>query len=345
MYLATIDCGTTNSRVYIIRDDGKILGKGTRNVGVRDTSITGSKDKLKDGLASAFQEALDSSGLQLNDIACAIAAGMITSEIGLVDIPHIQTPAGLDDLAKGLQKIHDTSIFPIDIPIYFVPGIRNRFDPATATPEIVGELDFMRGEETQVMGYLSKHPTDRPVLIIILSSHTKFIYINESAKVERSLTTLSGQVYEAVKKETFIGKSIEKQAGIEAPDEYMDPKVIENAWRWREHSGFVRCLLMIRFLDVLLDTSWYERRLFFESLLAAEDFQTFTHFGISVEDERKPDVVIIGPVTRCNLYQYMLMSKFNYPIKQIDRLSDTNEIDMLNIVGSLSIARTAGIFS
>ena len=43
MYLACIDCGTTNSRVYILDDEYRVVGKGLRKVGVRDTVINGSQ--------------------------------------------------------------------------------------------------------------------------------------------------------------------------------------------------------------------------------------------------------------------------------------------------------------
>ena len=49
MYLATIDCGTTNSRIYIVNENAEILGKATKKVGVRDTAINGSNEVLKQG--------------------------------------------------------------------------------------------------------------------------------------------------------------------------------------------------------------------------------------------------------------------------------------------------------
>ena len=35
MYYVTIDCGTTNSRAYVVDHSGKILGKASKMVGVR----------------------------------------------------------------------------------------------------------------------------------------------------------------------------------------------------------------------------------------------------------------------------------------------------------------------
>lgn len=339
MYIASIDCGTTNSRVYIVDTQGNVVGKGTRRVGVRDTSMTGSKDTLKQGLKEALADALVSAKLELNDISFCISSGMITSEIGLLEIPHIQTPAGLKELAANLKFSDDNDVFPLEIPLYFIPGIRNQFEPTKTTVSDVGKLDFMRGEETQVMGYLDTFREAKPVVMIILSSHTKFIHISAEGQITRSLTSLSGQVFEAIKKETFIGKSVENREDALPPEDYFDPDVVENAYRWQEDGGFIRSLLMIRFLDVLLKTQWYERRLFFESLIAAEDIHAFTNFFDTNTD--KPLMVFIGPKARCIVYSHLFNKKLNWPESMLKSITDTNVIDKLNIQGSLAIAKAA----
>ncbi|HCG63741.1 MAG TPA: hypothetical protein DEZ27_08095 [Sphaerochaeta sp.] len=341
MYLASIDCGTTNSRVYIIDSNGTVISKGSRRVGVRDTSMTGSKETLRNGLAEALDDALKSADLKLKDIAFAISAGMITSEIGLLEVPHLQTPSGLVELSAGLRFSHDTSVFPVDIPIYFIPGIRNQFDPATTTANDVGKLDFMRGEEAQVMGYLYTYKKNKPVVMAILSSHTKFIQVSKEGKVVKSLTSLSGQVFEAIKRETFIGKSVEPQEDVTRPEGYLNSEVIENAYRWQKEGGFVRSLLMIRFLDVLLKTKWYERLLFLESLIAAEDIHAFEQFFVS--ENEKPTLVFIGPKSRCDVYAHLFKHKLDWPHASLESITDSKEIDQLNIRGSLAIARAAGL--
>ena len=125
MYIATIDCGTTNSRVYIVNDKGKVIGKASKKVGVKDTATTGSTETLKTGLEAAYYAAIEQAGLESNDIAFIISSGMITSEIGLKELPHIWAPAGMQDLADNIIKVHDTSIFPIDKPVYFVRSNSN----------------------------------------------------------------------------------------------------------------------------------------------------------------------------------------------------------------------------
>ena len=40
---AVIDCGTTMTRIYIVDENQQIIASGRKKVGVRDTSITGSR--------------------------------------------------------------------------------------------------------------------------------------------------------------------------------------------------------------------------------------------------------------------------------------------------------------
>ena len=145
---AVIDCGTTNTRVYIVNEQNRVVGEGARKVGVRDTSITGSKDTLRQGICKAVAEAVKNADLRLKDIDFMIASGMITSEIGLLEIPHIIAPAGLDELAKTIEITERGEILPLDIPIIFIRGIRNNYGE-NATLRDIRKVDFMRGEETQ----------------------------------------------------------------------------------------------------------------------------------------------------------------------------------------------------
>lgn len=341
MKFATIDCGTTNSRIYIVNEQADILGKATKKVGVRDTAIHGSNQILKDGLQETFYQAVENAGCKLNEIGFAISSGMITSEIGLLEIPHLWAPVGMDDLAQNITKVHDTTIFPVDIPIYFIRGIKNRYDPETASVKTVGFLDFMRGEEAQIAGLLSIYDLQPPLTIAVLSSHTKFISINQDSKVLGSLTTVSGQVYEAILKETFLGKSVRATTEYDDSD-YLDKDVIDSAYNWVTNAGFLRTLLMPRFLDVLIKTEWYERKLFVEATIAAEDMQAMQQFE-TFNFPLDTTFILIGAEKRCALYKHLLREKIQLS-KDILTITETEEVDLLSIKGAIALAKQAGLF-
>ena len=340
MSLATIDCGTTNSRVYIVNEAGTILGKASKKVGVRDTAISGSRATLKEGLTEIFSTALKTAGQALEDISLVLSSGMITSEIGLIEIPHIWAPASLDDLADGIKKVHDTTVFPVDIPVYFIRGIKNVFNPETINLADVGTLDFMRGEETQVAGILSEQNLPLPATVLVLSSHTKFIPIDANKKILGSLTTVSGQVYEAIIKETFIGKSI-RNPDNESSSDYFSNDVVETACQWVSRSGFLRSLLMPRFMDTLVKTRWQERKLFVEAAIATEDMRAVHGFKAMGFPE-KTSYILVGDPIRCRIYEYLLKEKLKIA-DSVSSITDVYKIDMLSIKGAIFLARRGGL--
>ena len=96
---AVIDCGTTMTRIYIVDENQQIIASGRKKVGVRDTSITGSRDTLRSGVTELFFEVLEENRIPDKQVEFAIASGMITSEVGLIEIPHLVAPVGLHQLS------------------------------------------------------------------------------------------------------------------------------------------------------------------------------------------------------------------------------------------------------
>ncbi len=343
MYFITIDCGTTNSRVYIVDEKGNIHGKATRNVGVRNTSMTGSRECLETGLREAAFEVIGKSGIDPHQFKAILSSGMITSEIGLCEIPHLCAPCDTETLAANLTRVNDVHLTDLNIPMYFVRGIKNAMPEQVEDPfGLVGELDFMRGEETQVAGLLAQKRLTLPATLVMLSSHTKFIPINEKGEILGSLTTASGQVHEAILKQTFVGKSVVKPEGAEdQPEDYFEPAIVAQAARWIGRGGLLRATMLPRFLDVLLNTKWYERKHFYESLIASEDMMAIGQMD-TFDPVFKQRFVFVGLPGRCRLYEYVV--KQNLPEAQVRSISDAMEIDKMSIDGVLEIAKKAGIF-
>jgi 2-dehydro-3-deoxygalactonokinase len=340
VHFATIDCGTTNSRVYVLDECLRVIAKGTKKVGVRDTAITGSRQVLREGLAEVLERAVRDAGLRVQDLTCAVTSGMITSEIGLLEIPHLVAPAGLADLGAGVMPVRDPMIFPLDVQLLFIRGIKNAYPAETALRDI-RRVDFMRGEETQIMGLLV-HPglPAPPFTAVVLSSHTKYIPVNEDGRIAGSLTTLSGQLFEAIRHGTSIGKSIETP---ETETETPDLSVVDIAYDAVANAGFLRSLLMPRFMDVLLGIPAPLRRLFLDAAIAAEDLQVLRDFPLLGFALDTP-FVLIGPPPRCAIFRHFL-TKYRGVIREISEVSSTEDVDRLAILGAVAIAHRAGYLS
>lgn len=330
---AVIDCGTTMTRIYIINEENNIVASGRKKVGVRDTSITGSRDVLRNGVAELFFEILEENQIQKEAVEFVIASGMITSEIGLMEIPHLVAPIGLKQLADGIVKVQDDEILPIGCPIYFVRGIRNHY-PDNAKARDLRQVDFMRGEEVQCIGAMQSRKIPLPGNIVALSSHTKIMYINEEGQVEASNTTISGQLYEALKSSTNIGKSIIDVDGEEAGG-YSFEELVSVATDCVKHAGLARTMLMPRFLQVLMKTNGEERNLFIDAAIAADDLNAFREMR---EMEYISDYYLLyGQKSRCELYTYMLKKEFGEQLV-IESIYDKDKLDQLTVTGSITVA-------
>lgn len=326
-----IDCGSTTTRLYFIRNDEVVI-KDTIPFGVDSTVATGSNLKLKQGIADEIQRLLSSNGLKLSDIRFAIASGMITSNLGLLEVPHLVAPVRIDDLAKHSRQCRDPDILPLDLPVIFIPGIKNSVDEGGW--ENIRKIDLMRGEETQAVGIMTRYKPSLPCNIIELGSTTKLIHIDETGSIAGSITTLSGQVYGAILKETFLSASV-KTDDSEPP--FFCEKVMEEAYRCVEQSGLLRTLLFTRFIQFSLPTTAAERRFFCESAIAADDMKLFNDAAEKGFD-LSGDIIFVGKEKRCQLYEAMIRTVKGMK-NAVRTISEASEIDMLAVSGAGHIAK------
>lgn len=330
---AVIDCGTTTTRIYIVNEDKRIVASGRKKVGVRDTSITGSRDALRNGVTELFYQILSENDIPDQEVEFAIASGMITSEIGLMEIPHLVAPVGLSELAEGVKKVEDPTVLPIGRPVYFVRGIRNSY-PVPARAQDLRQVDFMRGEEVQCIGIMASRNVPRPANLVALSSHTKIMHINEKGQIVASSTTISGQFFEAILESTNIGKSITAVENEEAGG-YSYEELIRIATDCVRHAGLGRTCLMPRFLQVLMKTNAQERQTFLDAAIAADDLNAFHE--MRKQGYASDYYFLYGHKSRCEMYTYMLKKEFGEHLV-VESISDKEELDNLTVIGSIAVA-------
>lgn len=332
---AIIDSGTTNSRVYLVNDSGEICASGNKRIGVRDTSITGSPEALRNGLTELFYEVLRDARVPGTEVSFAIASGMITSEIGLIELPHLVAPVGLPELSAGTVKCEDPDVLPIGRPVYFIRGVRNCYRQPAQVADL-GDIDFMRGEEVQCIGILDTLRPELPCNIIVLSSHTKLIYIDDQSRICSSITTLSGQLYDAIRQSTNIGKSLVPVQG-EKSCGYTRDEILAVAKSRVEREGLVRALLMPRFMQVLMDSTGDERSLFLDAVIAADDMRALRAMDAKGLLSRR--VILFGHAQRCEIYESLLRENFGSHI-QVQAIHEKERIDALTVKGVMAVARS-----
>ena len=126
-YIITVDGGTTNTRCILWDENRRRIAQENRPVGVRNTAIDGNNERLKQAVKECLECLTRDNGVGWDRIHRIIASGMITSDVGLVVVPHLTAPAGLAELAEATVAIQMPEICPIPNLFYtghqeFLPG-------------------------------------------------------------------------------------------------------------------------------------------------------------------------------------------------------------------------------
>lgn len=230
-----IDGGTTNTRVWLRRGES-LRGPERLAVGVRDTAVEGSNRRLKQELAAAFARLSGSAAMP----RLAVAAGMITSPLGLMAVPHCPAPAGAAELAAGAAETEFAEFHGLRW--LLLPGVRS--GPRDYDGDSVVEVDIIRGEETELMGAMAQKRVRPPLVYIHVGSHTKAIRVDSEERITGGVSTLGGELLDAVRRHTILASAVEgAQAGEVALD--LLASGAEHARRF----GLTRALFTVRLLE------------------------------------------------------------------------------------------------
>jgi len=324
-YFAVVDMGTTNTVLSLTDSTAEPLSSVHGAFGVRDCATSGRKDVLIKGLKGLLDQALEKSQISADQIECMLCAGMITSDIGLVEIPHLTAPVDAGQVAARVRRISLPQI--LTSPIICIPGIKNRV--ATPCMDTLGEMDFMRGEETQVFGALQLYGLQPPVTFMFLSSHTKLIDVDEKHRITRSFTTLSGQIFQALRFQSLLASSLPKKTPAEI-DESSLLRGVEAGLA----DGILRAALMVRFMDTLMSSSAVQRFSFLEGILIAADLRAIQNSY----PHMRARLAVLGNQFRCRAYCTAFSHYFD-PAPECIYLGKES-MDQCAIAGALKIAGT-----
>lgn len=239
--IITLDTGTTNTRM-ILWKKGEKAGEYKAEVGVRDTSIDGNNNRLKEAIRKGFMELLSGASLKEEDVDAVLASGMITSEVGLCEVPHLTAPVAVQDLADAIKPVLIEDVF--SKPISFIPGVKNSSGEITA--ENFEAMDIMRGEETEAVCVMSQLKTENGCVVVLPGSHSKFVNINEKNEIVGCLTSLAGELLSVLTCNTILADSVQKH--FTAPDEY-DPEKVKLGFETARDTGVTRAAFSGRILS------------------------------------------------------------------------------------------------
>jgi 2-dehydro-3-deoxygalactonokinase len=272
------DWGTSRLRLFLCEGPGTIL----------DTVDGPGVAAVKTPFDTLFESMMRPWETQYGALT-AVMCGMIGSSIGWVQAPYVNCPANPEKIIDGCIALRSGNI-------HIVPGARceNRLRAA----------DFMRGEETQILGALTLDSTLRRGrrLLCLPGTHTKWVLLEDGIMSE-FLTALTGELFGALRdhsvlvpadsrSETVSGAAFEE--GVKRFDDFPQTQVLHRLFECRSRmlNGELGAHSAVAFLSGLL--------------IAADVSGALQVFGAS---QAKTSVHLIGEPQLTQLYAAALRLK------------------------------------
>lgn len=259
----TIDGGTTNTRIYLVKN-GKITDTQKVNVGAQ--KAIGNNEILKQTIKQGIKEILEKNDMREDGIKRILASGMITSEFGLVNLPHITLPVGINDLHRTMYETVFNDIS--SIPFVFVRGIKTN-------GESLENCDMMRGEETELMGVFCGEGT-----YILPGSHSKIINVEKNGKITDFKTMLTGEMIAALSENTILKDS------VDIKNTEIDHEYLLKGFEFCKQNGINNSLFKVRILKNMLSANASQVYSFFLGVVLQSEIE----FILSQKQKR----IIIG---------------------------------------------------
>ncbi len=178
-----IDWGTSNLRGWRIGKAGEVEAEVDLPLGVA---------RLPKGSARACFEQKVRTELDPDARLPTLMCGMVGSNIGWQAAPYVSCPADLAALLGSLIQVNSDGP-----PVRIVPGLR--------TDGIARSPDVMRGEETQVFGWLALGPGRQRGLHVIChpGTHSKWIAVEDGA-ITTFVTSMTGELFDLLSRHSIL---------------------------------------------------------------------------------------------------------------------------------------------
>jgi 2-dehydro-3-deoxygalactonokinase len=184
------DWGTSHLRLFLCDAQGAVLDSGS-GPGAADAG--GRFSEIFDSLTARWQPR--------SGALPAVLCGMVGSSIGWIHAPYLPCPAVPDQIADGCVAPRRD--------VHIVPGLscHNRF----AAP------DFMRGEETQILGAVLLVPALRNGrrLLCLPGTHTKWAVLQDGA-VQEFLSAPTGELFALLSEHSVLVRKPRQKSTVDA---------------------------------------------------------------------------------------------------------------------------------
>ncbi|SEH41890.1 2-dehydro-3-deoxygalactonokinase [Halobacillus karajensis] len=324
-----IDSGTTNSRIRLVHEEEKEIVEVIKlPVGVRNTAIDGHNNQLKQELSKGVKQVLAEHSLTQREVKYIVASGMITSNLGLHEVPHIESPASLEDFIGAVQVVKAEEF--LNIPCLYVPGMKNAVtDSLEEELSVINQYDVMRGEEVEAYGLLKQINTEGKGLMILPGSHTKYVLVGQNRELLRCRSTLGGEVLKAVRDQTIISDSLNEKLVEEVIPEY-----VMKGYQAARKVGVTRSLYHIRLLHLFSKLDENERANYYAGVILSYDMEALEQM---LEEEEVSWIMVGGSDPLRSLF-YHLLTHVSDSASIV--LADDEQVERATVYGTLEVGQS-----
>lgn len=255
----TLDAGTSNSRAVLWRKD-LVLSEVRTPVGVRETAITGSPESLSRAISGCIAGVCLKAGIAPEAVDVVLASGMITSNLGLKELPHRVAPAGLEDLAEGMESECFAGVW--HKPIWFIPGVKNK--QGKVEPDDLPRMDMMRGEEVEAIALVDRLGVKGPCWFVLPGSHSKFVRISKNGRIAHSVSTIGGELLDVLSRHTILAASVK-------PNLEASPVWLKRGYNVALEHGISRAAYCVRLSQLWSESSEADRSSYLMGAVLADD--------------------------------------------------------------------------
>ena len=174
-----VDWGTSHMRAWAMSASGTVLAEARSDRGMATLDRDGFEPEL-----------LRVAGDWFDGPTTVIACGMVGSRQGWVEAPYASVPCPA--LPDGFTR---APTMDPNLQVHVIPGIKQT-SPA----------DVMRGEETQIAGFLSRNPNWDGV-ICLPGTHTKWVHVSADEVVSFQ-TFMTGELFATIGSQTVLRHSV-----------------------------------------------------------------------------------------------------------------------------------------
>nr|WP_323777391.1 2-dehydro-3-deoxygalactonokinase [Amylibacter sp.] len=177
-----VDWGTSNLRIWAMGADNTLLAERSSDQGMGGLDPSGFEPVL---LAIIDEFLADSR------VTPVICCGMVGARQGWVEADYLATPCTPPNGA-GATRV---TVQDPRIDVMILPGVKQLSPP-----------DVMRGEETQIAGFLRDQPKFDGVLVMP-GTHTKWVHIS-AEEVVSFQTFMTGEIYALLARQSVLRHSV-----------------------------------------------------------------------------------------------------------------------------------------